>query len=286
MTDPIHGPLIEPSPYPRAWLESALQITGAFEGCGFGTATGDFDGMGVSAGVLQWNYGQGSLQSKILAPAIQVMGAKRVDTFFPVPVSVTASMSAKDAVAYARKHMLNGKVLKPTWRDAWIKLMLMAEVKEIQMDAASSIASRAFQDAIHSGLRSKRAFCWFFDVYVQNGSLKGIQKPQMPITEKITRWFQSITGEQGIQADVPMPFPVFAEYEKNVLAEGGVNKELWLKETKDEEAIILFNWIILRANNNQWRQDVISRKGTIAHMIGNVHGKRYELRDILAQERV
>ena len=247
MSDPIHGPLIEPSPYPRAWLETALQITGSFEGCGFGTATGDFDGMGVSAGILQWNLGQNSLQSKILDPYVKKMGTIALDRYFPRSVFVLLAMPPKQGVEYARKHMLNGKVLKPEWRDAWIKFMLLAEVKEIQMDAASSIASIAFQDAIHSGLRSKRAFCWFFDVYVQNGSLKGIQKPQMPITEKVTRWFQGITGEKGIQADVPMPYPVFAEYEKNILAEGGVNTELWLKETKDEEAIILFNWIILRA---------------------------------------
>jgi hypothetical protein len=242
--------------------------------------------MGISAGVLQWNYGQGSLQSKILAPAIQVMGLKRLDNYFPAPVSVTANMSAKDAIAYAKKHMLTGKTVKTEWGHSWKMFLSSDVVKEIQLVAASSIASRAFQDALFSGLRSKRAFCWFFDVYVQNGSLKGIKAPQMPMKERITRWFQRASGEQGIRSDVPMPYPVFAEYEKNVLAEGGLNKDLWLKETKDEEAITLFNWIILRANNNQWRQDVISRKGTIAHMIGNVHGKLYDLKSILGAERV
>ncbi len=41
----------------------ALNITGSFEGGqGFQNLTGNFDGQGISMGLLQWNLGQGSLQ--------------------------------------------------------------------------------------------------------------------------------------------------------------------------------------------------------------------------------
>ncbi len=48
----------------KNWIQIALAITGDFETIGdpFAGVTGDFDGMGISCGVLQWNIGQGSMQ--------------------------------------------------------------------------------------------------------------------------------------------------------------------------------------------------------------------------------
>jgi hypothetical protein len=47
-----------------ASIEKALSITGHFEDSDdpFGAVSGNFDGMGISLGVLQWNIGSGSLQ--------------------------------------------------------------------------------------------------------------------------------------------------------------------------------------------------------------------------------
>lgn len=283
----IHGPLSRDVDYPLDWLKTALEVTGSFEGSGFGNVAGDFDGQGVSVGVLQWNYGQGSLQSKILQPYIKQKGAKILDTFFPEPVSVTATMSPSEAVGYARKKMLDGKKLKQEWVTAWSLFLSKETVKNIQIEAARSLASKAYEDAISNNLRSKRAFCWFFDVHVQNGSMKGINKPELSFPQKMGVWFKSVVGNVPTVEDVVMPFPVMSEYENNLKFDRDMdedNIDLWLKNSlaNDEEGIILFNWMIKRVTRNRWASDVLSRKGTIAHRVGYVHEKLYDLREKLA----
>lgn len=289
----IHGPLVDPLEYsygaPMDWVEAALEITGGFEGSTFRTITGDFDGMGVSVGVLQWNYGQGSLQTKILQPYINLKGTRLLDSFFPEPISKSATMTAKEAVAFARKVMLDGKKLKAGWGAAWQRFLSQELIKEIQMQAARSIAARAYQDAVSNNLRSKRAFCWFFDVHVQNGSMKGINKPELTVSEKMGVIIKNILGNVPTVNEVVMPFPVRDEYTKNVELDPAVepkNKELWSSLSyslfDDEEGIILFNWMLKRVTRNAWASDVISRKGTLAHKIGYVHGQLYDLREKLS----
>lgn len=56
-------PILERDPFALA-----LNITGSFEGSrGFENLTGNFDGQGVSMGLLQQNLGQGSLQPMLIA---------------------------------------------------------------------------------------------------------------------------------------------------------------------------------------------------------------------------
>jgi hypothetical protein len=48
----------------KGLLELCLKISGSFENGApdYHGVTGNFDGQGISVGVLQWNAGQGSLQ--------------------------------------------------------------------------------------------------------------------------------------------------------------------------------------------------------------------------------
>lgn len=48
--------------------EIAIKVTGAYEGKGFSELSGNFDKMGMSWGVFQWNFGQGTL-----APLLKTM---------------------------------------------------------------------------------------------------------------------------------------------------------------------------------------------------------------------
>jgi hypothetical protein len=274
---------------PLDWIKIAMEITGSFEGSTFRTVTGDFDGMGISVGVLQWNYGQGSLQKKILQPYLARLNAKIMDSYFPAPVSVTASMSSKDALKYVRKVMLDGKTLKAGWAAAWSMFLSQETIKTIQLEAAREIADSAYREAISNNLTSKRSFCWFFDVHVQNGSMKGINKPELTVPQKMGLWVKAIFGNVPVANDVVMPFPVQDEYTRKVVLDPDVdqkNRELWQRHeislVNDEEGIILFNWMCLRVTRNQWAADVISRKGTIAHRVGYVHGRKYDFRELLS----
>jgi len=243
--------------YPASWLDSALMITGKYEGSGFGQVTGNFDGQGISAGILQWNYGQGSLQSKILLPLVNKMGAEWVDNFFPVSVSITATMSPRKAKAYAKKHMLTGsifnkKYVDSNWARQWQLFLTQDEVIEVQREACASVASKAFKYCEDHGMMSAKSFCWFFDIVTQNGSLKGVRKPIN-----------------------------LSQYSEYLVDDGGKNFNIWKQHNPSDETKILFIWTCKRVVRNQWASDVIARKGTIAHGTGVVHGQIHDFRGLI-----
>ena len=174
-----------------------------------------------------------------------------MDKYFPRPISVTANMTAKQGIKYAKKYMLKGwskKKLDRDWQRAWSNFLKDERVIAQQKIAADSIASKAWYYCENHDMKSKRAFCWFFDVVTQNGSLKSVPKPDA------------------------------FKYSENLSYDGGKNKETWKAVTVDVEGKVLFNWICNRVTRNKWAADVISRKGTIAHMVGEVHGHDYDLR--------
>ena len=248
---------VEPKPkkftlYPEDYLKEAMRITGAFEGSGYGNVAGNFDGQGISAGMLQWNYGQGTLQNKILHPFIKRHGELELDNHFPGMVSHTAYMPPKQAVRYASVKMLDDKKLKRQWDAAWREFMFSSRVQELQLEAAEELANKAWAYCEQHDMKSIKAFCWFFDIVVQNGSLKGAEKP------------------------------LFLEsYPEEILADAkGFNLEVWRKIETDKETKTLFIWTCDRVTRNKWASDVIARKGTIAHGTGYVHGNLYNLDDI------
>src|SRR5262245_15753274 len=61
-------------------LAVLVKVTGTFENSGdpYEGVSGDFDGQGISCGVLQWNIGQGSLQ-----PLVRAAGKPAVAASMP-----------------------------------------------------------------------------------------------------------------------------------------------------------------------------------------------------------
>jgi hypothetical protein len=228
---------------PEDRLGIALQITGAFEGSGYGNVAGSFDGQGISAGILQWNYGQGTLQA-LLLKYISDHGSLP-DHLFPEPITPTAKMSAGAAIIFANR-MQDKRQLKPEWKHAWKSFMSSSETVAIQKEFAKLKGDRAESMMKSYGMDSLRAYCWFFDVVVQNGSMKGI-----PI----------VLGE-----------PIFD------LASAG-NKAVWSKMSfTDEQKTLLFaSHNRAKVSVQQFQADVFNRKATIAVGVGTVHGKIYDL---------
>ena len=68
-------------PLAKSWVQTALKVTGHFEDSTdpLGGVSGDFDGMGISVGVLQWNIAMGSLQ-----PLVKNLGRAAVVDTMPV----------------------------------------------------------------------------------------------------------------------------------------------------------------------------------------------------------
>ena len=256
---PTPAPTPQPEPIPpkqapptqlEAWTAQALEITGHYEGHGWDEVTGDFDQMGLSCGILQWNFGTGSLQERILKPYIALFGSIDALGIFPGPVDVTSTLTAKQALVYVRNKWLDSKGNPlPQWKAAWVKFLSTDHCKTIQSQAAKGVALSAMKECEAWGMVSKRAFCFFFDINTQNGSIGSIKKPSVN---------RSIT--------------------KSYIAEATAkNQALWGSVEQTDEMNILFQAAYLRArqSRSQYFQDVFSRKGAIALGVGYVHGQTF-----------
>lgn len=259
VASPDPKPPVKPAPPPLTPDErfrKALELTGSFEGKGFDQVTGDFDRQGLSCGILQWCFGQGSLQASILRPYIATFGSIDLLGIFPEKVDHLAIASVPSALTFARAHMLEGVHVKPHWKAAWEKFLKREDTIQIQMKAASHDRDIA-NNMMHSlGLDSDRAFMWCFDIVTQNGSMKGIQL-QAPDRALAKRELAARDAKGGV-----------ADFHKN--------KVIWAEmlSTVSDEQVALFRTTLRRAlvANPDFTADVINRKGSIAMGRGWVHG--------------
>jgi hypothetical protein len=166
-----------PSPLAGASLaERCLALTGSFEtgkyhpDC-FCAVTGDFDGMGISFGVLQWNVGQGSLQ-----PIFKTMFEKYVDVSQAIfhehfdAVKALGSDSIADQLTFCRSIQVKGQL-----RDPWLGMLLTlgrsAECQSVQAEQASAVFGQALEYCVDLKVNSERAVALLFDIVTQNGSI-------------------------------------------------------------------------------------------------------------------
>jgi len=150
------------------------------------------------------------------------------------------TLTRKESVQYARNTFLNGKKIKPEYQDFLSEFMGRPDVVAAQYKACAERGNKAWDYCLEYGLESQKAFCFFFDVVVQNGSMKRIPLPEN-YAVLYGKFLKEMKGDFQFQDD---------------------------EETKKLCALIY-----LRAVKNRWRKDVLRRKGTIAHAEGKVHGK-------------
>lgn len=164
----------------QQWLKQALEITGDFETSGnpWSQITGDFDGQGISCGVLQWNIGQGSLQSLVKA-----VGQNTVSGYM--------SLYGSELWSACTTPIIRGLQIVRSWQSAGrIKLDVLAELKALfespemiqeQISHAANLGERASELAIQWAKDQRNVqnpslhdFCWFFDLLVMNGGMKNL----------------------------------------------------------------------------------------------------------------
>lgn len=239
---PIYRPVVITEPdYPFEWLEYALEkVTGTFEGRGYDQVTGNFDGQGLSAGILQWNYFQTSLQSRILMPAKLKYGEEIFHEHFGLAlghmVFQSAGFTNHQGKDFAVRNWDNG------FKKRWESFMADERIIEIQKDAAQEVGDKAWRYCKQWGLDSWRAFCFFFDVVTQNGSMNGMDRPNE-----------------------------IREFKGAIRADGGINTNTWLNIEPTFEQELLWETIRRRVKRNRWASDVLARKGTIIFGKGRVH---------------
>ena len=228
-------------------LRRCLTLTGAFETgaglpdcfCGLG---GDFDGQGISFGVLQWNFGQGTLQ-----PLLAEMAERHNDLLSAIfgehleALSEALTATPDELMNFARsvQHPVNHQVFEP-WRGYAKALGRAPEFQQIQAEHARALFERALRLCDDHGLWSERAAALMFDIVTQNGSIGGVTRAQI----------------RGDLARLPT----------------GLSR-------MDEETMRMEIIANRRAEaaNPRWVDDVRSRKLCIARGGGTVHGIRYDL---------
>lgn len=226
-----------------------LALTGAFEtGTGvpdcFCGISGDFDGQGISFGVLQWNFGQGTLQALLKDMVTQHAGvAKGVfgDHYDALEEALKAGEDELMNFARSVQHPVTHAVFEP-WRGYARALGRTTEFQQIQVRHANGIFQRALAMCREYDVWSERAVALMFDIVTQNGSIKSVVRAQ-------------------ILADVKALPNTLSD------AECEVRK---LEAVANRRA---------EAANPRWIDDVRRRKLCIARGEGVVHGIRYDLEE-------
>ena len=188
----------------QAAIAIALNISGSFEGMsGWGNISGNFDGQGVSLGLLNQNLGQGSLQPMLIRmrerhPAVlgalftpehlkSLMGmlAQWEKDFGTASFSGRLSllvysmgtadagiMSANDAsVLWARTNLYAGAHFEPVWKAELVALAQSPEYVSLQIGAALHLHDSAVDYQVRIAVFELRAYLMLFDVVVQNGGI-------------------------------------------------------------------------------------------------------------------
>lgn len=229
-------------------FDLCVKITSGFEGTDYGTVTGNFDGQGISAGILQWNLGQGTLQSYILNSVNLMMY-----DYFPARIDLLKYITPQEAVRWAKDVVCDasGKML-PQWHKSFNRFMLEPSVISAQKKAIDLYFHQAKTICGKLGLshENRRGMAFSFDIAVQNWSLN---------------------------IDVPEPNITQAENILNQYAP--INAELWLDQvmTKEKSLLVIAAHYRALKSKKEWRADVFTRKCTIAMGIGIVHKKKYYL---------
>ena len=155
-----------------------LVMTGAFENDvmppkSFSGLTGNFDGEGLSFGVLQWCIKQESLQPLLKVMISQyasiVRGIFKEKTEDLIKLSL---MGPVDGVAWCSTIQdAHFKVLQP-WASMFYNLGQTAEFQAIEIADAHDEYEKAKEMCVVYQLWSERALALMFDVCTQNGSIQ------------------------------------------------------------------------------------------------------------------
>jgi len=229
--------------------EKALRITTAFETgrpLDFGGLTGNFDGQGLSFGLLQWNIGTGSLQPLLrefarAAPA-------RFDAVFGAGAPSLRTLLAPgrtvaDQLQWARSinDPAQRRIVEP-WTSAFERLAAEPGFRAIQLRAVRPRMDAAERSARQLGILSERGLALLFDNVTQNGP--GWLHPRRLAAIRQRAAEARATRGEGIS-------------ERELLA-------------------IVAN-VVADTVNPRWREDVRRRRMAIVNGSGIVHGTSFDL---------
>jgi hypothetical protein len=266
---------------PSDWVKSALELTGHFEDSNdpFGGISGDFDGMGISLGVLQWNIGMGSLQ-----PLVRALGEPTIRALMPTYGGEfwrACSRPIAEGLTIVRAWQRGSTLLPPVYAELK-RFTHSTEFVGRQVAAAHAVAARAF-DAAEDWCKAlpkatpntKATFCWFFDVFTQNGGLKGLSYADVEN-------FIEATGADRAD-DVICDWLAGRPSTDDAAPDARRNAALWRNQVPEKALpLLVLSYLRARRARPAYQADTLNRKATIAVGHGWVHRERHDLDGLLA----
>ncbi|GAA0644827.1 DUF2272 domain-containing protein [Brevundimonas lenta] len=251
---------------PTDWRQAAVKITCGFEvnGDPYEGVSGDFDGMGVSCGALQWNIGSNSLQ-----PMVKAVGKPAVLAAMPTLGAAfwTACNGSVSAGLTTVRGWQSGSKLNATAKAELKALMGSAGMRAEQDKRIDEVADRA-QAAMDrwvadGGTSSKRLFCWFFDLVTQNGGMKTLTRAKVLA-------FIAAAGPANAD-DVVCDF-LAGQAGTGHAKDARANGALWRGVTGEKLELLVMSYLRSDLSASAWRLPVMNRKGAIAIGKGHVNG--------------
>jgi hypothetical protein len=231
-------------------LQRILNMTGYFENSvyapqSYSGISDNFDGQGISVGILQQNIGRGSLQ-----PLLKKMDKEHPEVLKKVFGKDYESLHQMLGESHESQMQWAKQIQKPgndgvnpwsRWKKEFQALGRTPEYQQIQIGAAQNVYSKALRLSKQFGLKSERGVAFMFDIVTQNG---GIEKPGLHIGKDILKDIEALK-----------------------------------KSGKDSEEARMIIIAEHRADacNPRWRSDVLKRKKTIAKGHGVVHSHKIDL---------
>ncbi|MEH2558608.1 hypothetical protein V1286_006137 [Bradyrhizobium algeriense] len=226
---------------PPSLFDVCVNVVADFEGTGFDRVVGNFDGAGITFGLIGFTLVNGEIRRilsaiEALRPGIvaTTFGALHPELMSILESSKSAQLNWADGISLGASKM---EVAKP-WKDAFRRIGQFPEVRRAQLERAYTIYWKAAQQHIVDFMTGKSvvdqdAALWF-DIAVQNSVSQSERNSLKNVAS-------SIAGGEPLRE-------AFA----TVIADG---------------------------SSPRFRKDVLSRKMTYATGRGVVHGSEYQLSD-------
>lgn len=154
------------------WIKQAVEVVSQFEGNhGYGNISDNFDGQGLSCGVMNWNLGQGTLIDLFPDDIVRKYMDEHADIFMKM---TRPHQSVLDRVSLAVQLQKDPRAWEFFCDD--LSVMLRSEEGIAIQNAVieKTLAKFAFEN-LPSEYPSFRSFLFMMDVRVQNGGLKGLK---------------------------------------------------------------------------------------------------------------
>lgn len=256
-----------------------VKITGTFENSGdpYQGVSGDFDGQGISCGVLQWNIGQNSLQ-----PLVKAVGQQVVLSTMPMfgqEMWAACNAPLSRGLEIVRSWQ-SGASLKAPPKAELKKLMGSPQMRQQQESVIDKVAVRAealadtWASDRGASRRTIQELVWFFDIITQNGSMKGL-------TFGNVSDFKAAAGP-GKADDLVCDWLAGTTSKYAGMKDCHENARLWRNAVNDVGLdLLVLSYLRAQLSNLRWRGDVLNRKGALAVKVGYVHGTKFDFSSLI-----